>query len=298
MKIAPMNKIAILSSSFLVTAAALAHVGLEPPVAETAATWSGVVRVAHGCDGKATTGVELKLPAGVTAVRAQAKTGWQVALTPQQVTWTAAPGQSLDGPDKGDFPLELRVAASPGAQWISAVQQCGAAREEWSQVPAQGTDTAGMKSPAVLLKVVTPAEAAAWRMRPTVEGAWARATLPGQPTGGAYMRITAKEPTQLVGASSPAGVAEIHEMKLEGDVMRMRAAAAIELPVGRAFELKPGGYHVMITQLKQPLAAGSTLPLTLVFRNGKGVETRAELRVPVSAQPPGGTAAPAHDHKH
>jgi hypothetical protein len=86
-------------------------------------------------------------------------------------------------------------------------------------------------------------------------------------------------------------------MKMEGDVMRMRPAGVIDLPVGRAFELKPGSYHVMLQELKQPLAAGSTVPLTLVFRNAKGVESRTELRVPVSAQPPSGMPM-SGEHKH
>ena len=294
-----MHKTALISSLFL-SGAAFAHVGIEPPVAETGAAWVGVVRIGHGCDANPTTAVELKLPQGVTAVRAQAKAGWQVALTPQQVNWTAAAGQSLGPNDKGDFPLELRVSAAPGAQWVTAVQRCGSIREEWSQVPAQGTSTAGMKTPAVLLQVLSAAEAAAWRMRPVVENAWARASVPGQPSSGAYMRITAKEPTQLVSASTPsAGVAEVHEMKLEGDVMRMRPAGAVDLPVGKPFELKPGGFHVMLQELKQPLTAGSTVPLTLVFRNAKGIESRTELRVPVSAAPPAGSAAGGHgDHKH
>jgi copper(I)-binding protein len=294
-----MNK-TILFASLFFSCAAFAHVGIDPPVAETAATWNGAVRVGHGCDGKATTAVELKLPQGVTAVRALAKTGWQVAMTPQQVTWTASAGQSLGPDDKGDFPLELRVAAPAGAQWITAVQRCGTVTEQWSDAPRQGTSTAGMKNPAVLLQVLSAPEAAAWRMRPAVDNAWARASVPGPQSSGAYMRIPAQEPTQLVGVSTPAaGVAEVHEMKMEGDVMRMRPAGAIDLPVGRAFELKPGSYHVMLQQLKQPLAEGSTVPLTLVFRNARGVESRTELRVPVSAQPPQGSAAGAgHDHKH
>jgi copper(I)-binding protein len=280
--------------------AASAHVGIDPPVAETGVNWRGTVRVGHGCDAAATTAVELKMPSGVTAVSAQAKTGWNVALTPRQVTWTASQGQSLGPADSGDFPLELRVPAAAGPVWLTAIQRCGAASAEWSQVPAQGTSTEGMKAPAVLLQVMAPAEAAAWRMRPAVESAWARALLPGQPSSGAYMRITAKEPTQLVGVSSSAATATLHEMKLEGDVMRMRAIGAIELPVGKALELKPGGYHVMLQDPKQPLAAGGTVPLTLVFRNAKGIESRTDVKVPVLAQPPAGSGAAGAqaEHKH
>jgi len=131
---------------------------------------------------------------------------------------------------------------------------------------------------------------------------WARATAPTAPAGGGFLTVTntGTTPDRLISArSAAAGLVQIHEMKMEGDVMRMRPAGAIDLPVGRAFELKPGSYHVMLQELKQPLAAGSAMPLTLVFRNAKGVESRTELRVPVSAQPPAGAAAgAAHDHKH
>ncbi len=94
---------------------------------------------------------------------------------------------------------------------------------------------------------------------PRVEGAWVRSAVPGQHATGAFMKITAPRPMQLVGVATPvAGVAEVHEMKMEGDVMKMRAVPALDLPAGRAVELKPGGYHLMLMELKQPLEAGST----------------------------------------
>jgi copper(I)-binding protein len=297
-KITPTVSVASFASLAFVASAACAHISIDPPVAEAGVPWKGIVRASHGCDSAPTTGIELQLPAGITAVRAQARAGWQLALTPQKVSWTAGPGQSLAGKDAGDFPLELNLPAGTGPRWLVATQRCGAVSMEWSQVPSQGTSTEGMKTPAVLLQVLAPAEAAAWRMRPAVENAWARASLPGQPSSGAYMRITAKEPTKLVGVSSTAGTAQLHEMKLENDVMRMRAAGPVDLPVGGVFELKPGGYHVMLQELKQPLVAGSTVPLTLVFRNDKGVESRTDLRVPVMAQPPAGGGSGHADHKH
>lgn len=120
-----------------------------------------------------------------------------------------------------------------------------------------------------------------------VEGAWARATVQGQKATGAFMKITAKEGTRLVGAQSPAaGVTEVHEMKMEGDVMKMRAVPGLDLPAGKTVELKPGGYHVMLMDLKAPLVKDSKVPLTLVFKDNKGVESKLELSVPV------GTGAP------
>jgi copper(I)-binding protein len=120
---------------------------------------------------------------------------------------------------------------------------------------------------------------------PKVEGAWVRSSVPGQQGTGAFMKLTAEEPMQLVGASTPmAGVAEVHEMKMDGGVMRMRAISKLDLPAGRTVELKPGGYHLMLLDLKQPLVQGSAVPLTLVFRNAKGIETKLELKVPVAVR--------------
>lgn len=120
-----------------------------------------------------------------------------------------------------------------------------------------------------------------------VDDAWARATVPGQKGSGAFMKLTAKQGTQLVGVSSPvAGVAEVHEMKMDGDVMKMRALAVLDLPAGKAVEFRPGGYHVMLMDLKQPLTVGSKVPLTLMFKDAKGVQSKLELRLPVSAVAP------------
>ena len=134
-----------------------------------------------------------------------------------------------------------------------------------------------------------------------VEGAWARASVPGQKGTGAFMRLTSKESLRLVRAESPAaGVTEVHEMKMEGDIMKMRAVPALELPAGKTVELKPGGYHVMLMDLKGPVAKDSVLPITLVFEDAKGVQSKLNLSLPVgTAAPAGGSSAGmAHGHKH
>jgi copper(I)-binding protein len=120
-----------------------------------------------------------------------------------------------------------------------------------------------------------------------VKDPWVRAAVPGQKGTGAFMKITAKDGARLVSASSPvAGVTEVHEMKMEGNVMKMRALeGGLELPAGKTVELKPGGYHVMLMDLKGPLPKDSTVPLTLVFKDAKGVESRIELKAPVSTAP-------------
>jgi copper(I)-binding protein len=132
-----------------------------------------------------------------------------------------------------------------------------------------------------------------------VEGAWARATVQGQKGTGAFMNITAKQGTRLVGVSSPvAGVAEVHEMKMENDIMKMRAVPSLDLPAGQIVSLKPGGYHVMLMDLKAPLAKDSTVPMTLRFKDAKGVESKLDLVLPVGLAAPGAVADKAAEHKH
>ena len=129
-----------------------------------------------------------------------------------------------------------------------------------------------------------------------VKDAWVRTTVPGQRSTGAFMTITAKENAKLVSISTPvAGVAEVHEMKLDGDVMRMRAVpGGVDLPAGKAVALVPGGYHVMLMDLKAALPKDSTIPMTLVFKDAEGVESRLELKLPVATTVPAGMA----EHKH
>lgn len=130
-----------------------------------------------------------------------------------------------------------------------------------------------------------------------VQGAWARATVQGQKASGAFMTLTPREATTLVGVASPvAGVAELHEMKMEGDVMRMRAVPALPLAAGKPFPLSPGGHHLMLLDLKAPLQVGTQVPVTLTFRDAKGAASTVVVTVPVLAKAPDGLAAPAHKH--
>lgn len=132
-----------------------------------------------------------------------------------------------------------------------------------------------------------------------VKDAWARATVQGQKATGAFMTLTSKTNAKLVGAtSSVAGVTEVHEMKMDNGVMKMKAVeGGLELPAGKATSLKPGGYHVMLMDLKLPLQKDTTIPLTLVFKDAKGAESKMELKVPVSQTAPGG-GADMGGHQH
>lgn len=122
---------------------------------------------------------------------------------------------------------------------------------------------------------------------------WARATVPGQPTGAGYLRLDNRNggADRLVAARSPACErVEMHAMWMDNDIMRMRRQEAIELPAGAQVELKPAGMHLMLVGLKAPLKAGDKFPLTLVFEKAGTVE----VTMNVQAEAPGGGAAKEH----
>ncbi|MEN9587013.1 MAG: hypothetical protein RIT15_588 [Pseudomonadota bacterium] len=135
-----------------------------------------------------------------------------------------------------------------------------------------------------------------------VDGAWIRSTVAGQQGTGGFMKLTAREDLRLVRVSSPAAeVAEIHEMKMgANNVMEMRPIAGLDLPKGKAVELKPGSYHLMLMSLKQALPKDSTVPVTLFFKDAKGAESKLNLKVPVSLVPAQATSDQASQsmHKH
>jgi copper(I)-binding protein len=118
-----------------------------------------------------------------------------------------------------------------------------------------------------------------------IEHPYARPTPPGARTGGAYLMIDNRgnEPDRLLRVATPAaGAAEIHSMTMEGNVMRMRAVAAVEIPAHATTALKPGGYHVMLMDLKQPLVAGETIPLSLTFAKAGRIDVTARVEPPES----------------
>lgn len=147
-----------------------------------------------------------------------------------------------------------------------------------------------------LLAIVAALAATPVLAQVAVADAWVRATVPQQQASGAFMTLTAPQGGRLVSASSPvAGVVEIHEMAMDGNVMRMRAIPGLDLPAGKAVELRPGGHHVMLMALRQTLNAGDTVPITLVIETADKRRETVELKVPVRPLATG-SAAPAHKH--
>lgn len=124
---------------------------------------------------------------------------------------------------------------------------------------------------------------------------YARATVPGQPTGAGYLKLenAGKNADRLLSASADVSkTVELHSMSMDGDVMRMREVGSIDLPADRAVELKPGGLHIMFIGLKAPLKVGDTFPLKLRF------EKAGETTVTVNVEAAPEAAPAAHQHKH
>jgi len=139
----------------------------------------------------------------------------------------------------------------------------------------------------VALVALLLAWASAGHAQVQVKDAWARPAVQGQSATGAFMSLTSADGARLVGASSPvAGVVEIHEMAMDGNVMKMRAVPGIDLPPGRSVDLKPGGYHVMLMDLKRPLKLGERVPVELRFETRDKRLVTQPVEVEVMARAP------------
>jgi hypothetical protein len=116
----------------------------------------------------------------------------------------------------------------------------------------------------------------------TVSDPWIRATVPAQKTAGAFMQLRSPKATRLVEVQSPvAGRAEVHQMAMEGQTMRMQKVDGIDLPAGQTVNLASGGYHVMLFDLKRQLKDGEQVPLTLTFVGADKKRENVTVQVPV-----------------
>ena len=126
-----------------------------------------------------------------------------------------------------------------------------------------------------------------------VDDAWVRATVAGQPSTGAFMHITASSDSKLVEVQSPAAkTVQIHESKMENDVMSMQPVASVPLPAGKSVAIVPEGYHVMLIDLVGQIKVGDQVPLTLIVEDSKGVKESIEVKAQARAL----NSMPMHDH--
>ncbi|MGV8899111.1 MAG: copper chaperone PCu(A)C [Burkholderiaceae bacterium] len=139
-----------------------------------------------------------------------------------------------------------------------------------------------MKNVILASLLVLSTNAALAQVEVEVKDSWVRATVQQQKTTGAFMQLTTKQDARLVEARSPAASAvEIHEMSMANNIMRMRAIPGLNLPAGKTVELKPGGYHIMLINLKQQVKEGDLIPVTLVIEGKDKKRQTIELQVPV-----------------
>lgn len=136
----------------------------------------------------------------------------------------------------------------------------------------------------------------------TVSNPWARATVAQQQASGVFMELrSAHDKAQLVGVKTEAATtAEVHEMRMEENVMKMRAVPSVDLPSGQTVSLKPGGYHIMLMGLKKPLVAGQNVDLVLEVVHADGAKESIAVSAPVRALAPaaGQPASGGHQHQH
>ena len=126
---------------------------------------------------------------------------------------------------------------------------------------------------------------------PAITDAWVKASVPGATVSAAYMRIKSATPLKLVRAETPvAGLVELHNMTMKGGVMEMKAMDAVDIPANQTVELKPGGMHVMLMMVKQPIKSGDKVPLTLTFEGADKKPLVIKLEAVAREKGPAGQA--------
>ena len=327
------------------TSSVFAHATFANPPAKIGSYVAATLQVPHGCEGKATNEVQIKLPEGFISAKPMLKPGWEIEVISgdYQKAYDNHGKEVKSGPveirfKNGDLPDNFydtftvygKIAAGDPATGLAfpTVQFCGAdGKVAWDQIAAPGQDPHDLDGPAPVLKLVAaeenphaghgahgthagqgaPANQAAagghgahaahgahgahgehmaamdpGGFMPVTAGdleltaGFTRAMLPGQPVGGGFVTITNKggEEDRLVSATSPeAGEVQMHEMAMEGDVMKMRQLNdGIVIPAGETVELKPGGLHLMFYKVSEPFKEGATVNVTLTFEKAGAVD--------------------------
>ncbi|GIK80226.1 MAG: hypothetical protein BroJett024_13310 [Alphaproteobacteria bacterium] len=308
--------------SFLFTTAALAHVTLEVREAKAGTSYKAVLKVPHGCDGSPTVKLHVRIPEGVIAVKPMPKPGWQIETVRgaygrsypyyhdditegvKEIVWRGRLAD--DNYDEFVFAGFIARDMKPGPIHVPVTQTCEKGETAWTEIPAPGQDAHALKAPAPALLILAQATQPASDTKTYKAGnlviatPWSRATPGGARVAGGYMKIVnaGQQADRLVGGSFVrAGRFEVHEMAMEGGIMKMRPLArGLEIPAGATVELKPGGYHAMFMDLKDGLKEGETVKGTLVFEKAGTVEI--EYRVgPIGGGAPSGDAKGGHSHR-
>lgn len=306
--ILPFAAAAALTAISIVTAHA--HASLEQGQA-MAGSYKAVLKVPHGCDGQATHTVRVDLPEGFIGAKPMPKAGWTLAVEKgdyartyklhgsevssgvRSVTWS---GGNLPDEFYDEFAVSGTLSGVDEGQtlYFKVRQVCDNGEVAWDEEPAAGQDPHSLDHPAPSVTILAAQDGghdhhahgadAVKAGDLELKDGWARAMLPGQPAGGAYLTITnsGAGADRLVGVTSPnAGRVEIHTMSMKDNVMVMRPVeGGLEVPAGGSVELKPGGEHLMFMNVTQPFKEGASVPVTLEFEKAGKVD----LNLPVRAK--------------
>lgn len=303
-------------------ATAWAHATLETPQAKIGKPYKAVIRIAHGCAGQATQTVRIAVPAELVNAKPMPKAGWRIATAKgpysqpydnhgrmmhegvREIVWT---GGSLADEHYDEFVFIATIAPSAAARavYVPVEQECEAGAERWVQSPSAENPGERLKSPAPRLELVANENQPAPRAQTVIgalkiEAPWTRATPKGAQVGGGYLRVvnTGKEPDRLIGGTFPlAGRVEIHEMSMDGGMMKMRhLEKGLEIKPGETVELRPGGFHIMFMQLKQGIVVGAPVKGTLVFEKAGRVEIEYSVAPIGAREMPAAAGHSGHGH--
>jgi periplasmic copper chaperone A len=257
-----------------------AHPSLQVREAAVGAPYKAVISIPHGCEGSPTVKVRVQIPEGVIGVKPMPKPGWAVSTvrSPYARTYPYNHGQKLaegvkeiiwSGKLADDYFDEFAFVGfladtlpSGTTLYFPTLQDCEKGAYRWIEVPAPGQNAHSLAAPAPGLMLLPAAQktAAAKTYKVgalVIEAPWTRATPAGASVAGAYLKITntGAQLDRLTGGSMPnSSEVEVHEMTMTDNVMKMRRLqGGLEIKPGQSVELKPGGYHLMVTGLNEAL---------------------------------------------
>ena len=329
-----MKQVAIsLAALIAATGIASAHATLEIKQVQAGTSYKGIVSITHGCKASPTIQVSVDIPEGLIGVKPMPKPGWTITTQTgsyardyaswhgnaregvKRIVWS---GGRLPDDFTDEFQFRGLVAKdiASGPLYVPVIQTCEAGMNNWVQIPeakSEGLSANALNEPAPSFMVLAANDASADKSVMAgplkIDGAWTRATPNGAKVAGGYLRITntGAVPDRLVsGTSNISDKFEVHEMSMDGGVMKMRPLnEGLTIAPGATVELKPGGYHIMFTDLKQPVAEGSTIKAVLMFEKAGRAEVEFKAS-PIGAPAPAGMSGAAagmpagmHDmHKH
>jgi uncharacterized protein YcnI/copper(I)-binding protein len=308
------------------SAPTFAHVTFERAEAAPGSSYKGVLRVPHGCEGQATHTVRVNLPDEIVGVKPMPKPGWKLTTVEgayakpfdnhgrvqksgvREIVWS---GGDLPDAQYDEFVFVGTIQKdAPGGTtiYVPVVQECATGKQAWTQIPAAGGERPKAPAPGIRLVSMAAAQTAGEKSYKlgalTITQPWTRVTPGGAKVAGGYVRITntGKEPDRLVGGAFEASArVEVHEMAMDGSVMRMRELPkGLEIKPGETVELKPGGFHLMFMDMKLALVAGKPVKGRLMFEKAGTIDVEFAV-APLGATAPGAPAASGggqNEHSH